>query len=429
MVIANGKKLPTQPPTTSLDFILRTLSEYQRLALLLENTREEFGRTILKPLISHRTDGKEQRLIVQEDEEGRTISVEVRPTGLKDSEKDNNLYEDLEVLFELLGRAFAIPGSEGRNDDSLNAQMEDLRYALAKESMRILLEDRLKAGSPANRYLLKGWANRIAKAVEFETKLSGGFQGQPFTSIGRFYAEEAGQFWAQKQKETILERARGIIAGGWEGWESVEVKKEQRIGAMPMETPRVLDDNTVRDLGAAAESEPAEAEAEAGWGFDDWSVEEEPKATASGSKVEEKSEDGPEAESGWGFDEDDLGSLKASPPKPVVAPPKPIRQARKLGKKQKTHLNDQEAEDSAPNSVYSDAGSAAPSETPETATEGWNESVAWEEPVVQPRVASKVAQPESQIIVERYQVSKACDSLLEVILNVLEIAQGLEMVK
>lgn len=198
-----------------------------------------------------------------------------------------------------------------------------------------------------------------------------------------------------------------------------------------METPRVLDDQTVRDLGVPAEAKSSEAEA--GWGFDDWSVEEEPKVSMTEPAGASTSEAPADTDSGWGFDEDDLGPSKASPPKPIVPPAKPIRQARKLGKKQKQHLVDQETEGSMSGSVYSDGGSAGPSATPsetaETATEGWNESVAWEEPVVDPIVASQPAQPESQIVVERYQVSKACDSLLEVILNVIEIAQGLETVK
>ena len=366
--------------------------------------------------------------MIHEQGDAQKIAVEIRPTELKDSGKDAELYADLEILFDSLSRAFAITSTEGKNDDVLDAQMEDLRYSLARESIQTLLEDRLKAGSPANRYLLQGWANRLTKAVEFETKLSGAFQGQPFTLISRFFAEEAGQFWARRQKEIILERARGIIAGGWEGWESVEVKKEQRIGAMPMETPRALDEQTVRDLGASAPASNS-AEEEAGWGFDDWSVEEEANVAGADTAGVNPSEGVAEAETGWGFDEDQLSLSKASPPKPVIVPARPIRQARKLGKKQKQHQADQEAEESMSASVYSDAGSTAPSETAETATEGWNESVTWEEPSTQSIDATAASQPESQIIVERYQVSKACDSLLEVILNVIEIAQGLETVK
>ena len=404
---------------TSFAFILNVLDDYSRLSPLLDSTRDRFVAEIIRPLVRHHSNAKEQaRLVSSAEEDSTSLTVEVKPTELKDSGKDDELYQDLEAIFDHLDRVFVSPTTTESTSQRLAGDLKGFRGAVAKATIQCLLHDRLQASAPSNRYLLQGWAKRIAKAAEFEARLDARVQGESLSSISEFYSRDAGQYWASRQKAAILEQARAIIAGGWEGWESVEVKKEQRIGTLPLETPR--DERAEPKLGPMEDNRASEGEA--GWGFDDWTVEEEiPKSTV--AETHESIED---AESGWGFDDEEGSPVRSGPPSPVVLKTKPIRQARKLGKKQKQTQDD---EDHMAGSVYSEQSSAAPSEVAETATEGWNDSASWEQTTSTPVVNTASLPAEPQIVVERYQVSKACDSLLEVVLNVLEIAQGLENIR
>jgi hypothetical protein len=423
IVIADGKKLPTEAPLTSFAFLLNVLDDYSRLSPLLESTRERFIAEVVRPLVRHRSDAKEQaRLVSSPDGDSTILTIEVKSTELKDSGKDDELYQDLEGIFDHIDRVFM---STASTPQKLAEHLRRFRGGVTEATVQCLLHDRLQAGAPSNRYLLPGWAKRIAKAAEFEARLDARVQGESLSSISEFYSRDAGRYWAARQKAALLEQARAIIAGGWEGWESVEVKKEQRIGALPLETPRVLDDHAEQNMGLAEQNRTSEGEA--GWGFDDWTVEEEnPKPTADAPHETNASV---EAESGWGFDDEDGSPVRSGPPSPVVLKTKPIRQARKLGKKQKPTQLEQDDEDQRAGSVYSEQSSAAPSEVAETATEGWNDSTSWEEATSTPLVNPAPLPAEPQIVVERYQVSKACDALLEVVLNVLEIAQGLDNIK
>jgi hypothetical protein len=423
IVIADGKKLPSEAPLTTLTFLFNVLDDYSRLTPLLESTREHFIAEIVRPLVRHRSNTKEQaRLVSSPAGDSISLTVEVKATELKDSGKDDELYQDLEEIFDHLDRVFVTTES---TPQQLAEDLKRFRRGVAEATVQCLLHDRIQAGAPSNRFVLQGWAKRIAKAAEFEARLDTRVQGESLSLISEFYSRDAGQYWAARQKAALLEQARAIIAGGWEGWESVEVKKEQRIGALPLETPRVLDEHTEQELGSTEQNRNSEGEA--GWGFDDWTAEEEnPKPTPDAPiEITEPVE----AESGWGFDDEEGSPVRSGPPSPVVLKTKPIRQARKLGKKQKQSQLEQDEEDQMAGSVYSEQSSAAPSEVAETATEGWNDSTSWEEATSTP-VAEPAPLPAGpQIVVERYQVSKACDALLEVVLNVLEIAQGLDSTK
>ncbi|KAJ9107713.1 hypothetical protein QFC21_001173 [Naganishia friedmannii] len=238
---------------------------------------------------------------------------------------------------------------------------------------------------------LHGWVELLRRAQEFEETLIGSTStAQNILSsthhnvsvIRDFVESRAGAVFAAGRKRCVLGSVRDLVlpssdstgsrngnagGGGWGGWQSQLVERERVVLPPPTSVPgkEASGSKTRSEQGPSAQLTEKDAimphrrdgESAGGWGFDNVIdlTKDEPEEPVAGDEREK----GGDEEDGWGFDEEgsivrQTGTdpaqtnprpLSASTVVPASAPsspevqiiaPKPIRQARKIGKKGKS---------------------------------------------------------------------------------------------
>jgi hypothetical protein len=296
---------------------------------------------------------------------------------------------------------------------------------------------------------LKSWVDDIRRFVDFEKDLKLSLPPatvlepwqevdvSPYSLISTYYDKEAGIRWANKQKQTIVDQARTLIAGGWHGWKEVRVERKvvQLVPVAKEEVPPPKEVVVPAVAAASAKTETqrsAQQEEEDGWAFDDWNtsgqstsvipLQSDPPRPAVTSDPSPKSSE----ESGWSFDDDlNIGAKADSPPRPIMSA-KPVRQARKIGKAKGKAIKESEAstptteELLAPSNVGSSTTSLVAPE------DSWPEMPVNETPIQAAAgfgtgATHVIADPMPQT--ESCAVSQACSSLLAFIEEALQISQ------
>lgn len=195
----------------------------------------------------------------------------------------------------------------------------------------------------------------IQQATAFEGYLAKESEHGP-RLIRDFADSRAGNVYVAARKGWALQRVRDIVGGKWGHWEGVVVEMERKLSregvkpetggvaetgplskSAPMAIPVQAEDVKVED-DEPKDDKPTDTDdqEEDGWGLDTPSI---PPPADPVVPIETAAMDTRE-EDGWGFDDDDLSITKSAepaeetPPAPIVVP-KPIRQARKIGKKAK----------------------------------------------------------------------------------------------
>lgn len=239
----------------------------------------------------------------------------------------------------------------------------------------------------------------ISKAVTFEESLTSA------PRIIRDFAEtRAGNVYVGARKSYVLKRVRDEVVGKWGKWQSVVVERERVVD---------LPSKAVEDKPIPVDKEEVEKVAtleEDGWAFDD-------APSVPRPRIENATEDATPDADGWGFDDDDIGTTAPKDP-PIVAP-KPIRQARKIGKKSKSANTTSEDSGTASPAVESDRIPTPLTETSSVSKEkadGWD--MEWEPEPVPVNVPSAVH--------ERLKVSIVLDNVMAIVIDELQFVDAFQ---
>lgn len=239
----------------------------------------------------------------------------------------------------------------------------------------------------------------VQNAATFEESLA------TSSRVIRDFAENrAGSVYVGARKSYVLKRVRDEVVDQWGKWQSVVVEREKVVdvpAVQPLEKPALK----AAEKPVEAVEKVATLE-EDGWAFDDEASVPAPPVEPANSTSEAD---------GWGFDDDDISTIAKAPP--IVAP-KPIRQARKIGKKSKSATATSEG-----------SGTASPAidervPTPQTDTDaapdkadGWD--MEWQpEPVVAP--AAPVA------VHEKLKVSVVLDDVMAIVIDELQFVDAFQ---
>lgn len=258
----------------------------------------------------------------------------------------------------------------------------------------------------------------------------------PYGLVARFAADRGGALWAAAQKQSILERARALICGGWQGWaeEIIELPVDAPAPAAEDPMEKAQEEGLMRAHGAAdkAVDQPEQAagdESADGWAFDgDWENTNKPlPASADSDTVAAPTQ---AEESGWSFDDDIEGPPATPAPQSIATPSKPVRQAKRIGKNKSKPSGDPAQEEKAetPTDMPSSSVGSLPIPRPDAdqSSAPLLDGDHWQDmppETVQPSsVASLIPTPPA----EKCAVSKACAALMVEVKCSLRISQSMK---
>jgi len=309
---------------------------------------------------------------------------------------------------------------------------------------------------------LQPWLDVVEFAAEREVR----FDAPDI--IGKFMREEVGKAWAEGRRRSVIEEVRGMIIGGWSGWEGVE--KEYAREVISVEEVEVEDEDESAISGSKIESsntpssakediimaEPQRSEVEEeGWGWDETPLAgpSSPRKVTTNTNGHSHSREKSVGD-GWDFDAPNA-SIQANPvdaPPAAAKPAKPAREAKRLGKKvaKAKIVRDEEEDDPWGSNDVSEVESRRssislldPPSPPaianqiagtidQSTAEGRGDDWGWDDPQVPAQTSPasqwrskpkrKILREVMNVAKERYTVSVACDKLLEIAKGVLQEA-------
>jgi hypothetical protein len=243
----------------------------------------------------------------------------------------------------------------------------------------------------------------ITKAVMFEESLA------TAPRIIRDFAEtRAGNVYVGARKSYVLKRVRDDVVGKWGKWQSVVVEREKTVA---------VSSKTVQEGKSVAADKVEEVEKVATLEEDGWAFDDEPSVPPPAPAPIPAEETTPDPD-GWGFDDDDIGTIAPKDP-PIVAP-KPIRQARKIGKKSKSANATSEGSGTASPAIESDRIPTPLTETSSVSKEkadGWD--MEWE-----PESVAPVDMPLA--VHERLKVSVVLDDVVAIVIDELQFVDAFQ---
>lgn len=442
----SANKLTYHTTSVALRDLLSSLHALGILQPLLASFQAQVMKYLVKPLVQSYTTG--QRLTVkQEDAEG--IRLRLVPS----SEED--LWQSLKLIIDTL-HTF-LPASSDPTAGAITTFhhhiASDTLLSIRESLLLPLLSQTNTAPDPTAAIdTIVQTVKVIQQATTFEESLT---KGPEIGSrlIRDFADSRAGSVYVGARKSWVLERVRGIVGGKWGNWEGVVVEMERKLGgdagAKPgasglVETGKSAEpvtDSKSTEPAVANSTDPAAEKEEDGWGLDDDEISVPPPAQSTDQAAPAPASTGTDEADGWGFDDDDISRAKPadpapvpvpSPPSPPIIAPKPIRQARKIGKKNK----------SATNATSEGSGTASPAldssierftsppvgtrdapRVEDKAESGWE--MEWEpEPVVE--VPPRVDMPVSDVVRERMKVSVALDDVIAIVIDELQFVDAFQ---
>ena len=302
---------------------------------------------------------------------------------------DKNLWESLEVIIESLHTFLpsSPSGSSGNTIASFHRHVASDTLLKIRDALLLPLLSRTKGAAEPTAAIdaIVQIVKIIQQATLFEESLAKESEHGP-RLIRDLADSRAGNVFVAARKSWVLERVREIVSGKWGHWEGVVVEMERKLSgegvkpelnggaetsplpkSTPMAIPDQAGDDKVEDV-KPEDDKPVDTEdrEEDGWGLDTPGI---PPPAETAVPVETSAKN-TEEEDGWGFDDDDISNTKSTetveetPPAPIVAP-KPIRQARKIGKKAKLAVDDDDVSSTRiTESISSEAPKVSPPSPP-----------------------------------------------------------------
>lgn len=418
----------------------------------------------------------------QEDATGTRLSLV--------SSTDNDLWESLGTIIETL-QAFLPTSSDpsGNAVASFHRHIASDTLLTIRDTLLLPLLSRTDASLDPTAAIDAIVQNVIViqKAAAFEESLMKGAE-HGSRVIREFADGRAGNVYVGARKSWVLGRLRDIVGRKWGHWEGVTVEMERKLGGAEERKakPSGTEERT-KPMESAEEKEDGVEKEEDGWGLDDTPSIPPPAEAIEQAAPAYPAATGADEEDGWGFDEDDMSAVKAtdpvapepseaSPPSPPLIAPKPIRQARKIGKKSKMGVDDDDMSStqatdpvvaespsvssppliapkpirqarkigkkakSSANTTSEGSGTASPAldssmerfTSPPVGTReareekdasGWD--MEWEpEPVVE--APPRIDMPVSDVIRERMKVSVALDDVIAIVIDELQFVDAFQ---
>jgi hypothetical protein len=366
-----------------------SLSTLGLLSPLLSNVQSQLLKQIVKPLVQSYATG--QNLVVRK-EQGPTTRLWLA------ADASDGPWDSIRLILDTLSTFLPSSNSEiaSFHRHIVSETLTTIRDAL----LLPLLSRPDSTDAPSAIDTLTRSVAMVQSAATFEESLA------TSSRVIRDFAENrAGSVYVGARKSYVLKRVRDEVVDKWGKWQSVVVERE-RILDVPEVKP------SEKSAAKAAEEKPVEVEKVATLEEDGWAFDDEPIVPAPSVESATSTSDA----DGWGFDDDDMTTAKAPP---IVAP-KPIRQARKIGKKSKSA-----------NATSEGSGTASPAidervPTPQTDTDaepvkadGWD--MEWEPEPVAP--ADPVA------VHERLKVSVVLDDVMAIVIDELQFVDAFQKAK
>lgn len=369
----------------------------------MNNLQGELLNHIVKPLVQSYADG--QNLIVRK-EEGTTTRLWFEP------EASDGPWDSLHSILDTLSTF--IPST---NSDVASFHRHILSETLTTVRDLLLLPllsrtDSTDATSAI--HALSRSVGIVKRAVKFEESLNTN------SRVIRDLAENrAGSVYVGARKSSVLRRVRDEVVGRWGEWQSVVVERKKTVDVPAAKSVEEVPaaKALVEKPGEAVQEEERVEKVEKvkeatleedGWEFDDEPSQPAPTLAESAKSTAD--------EDGWGFDDDDMSTAAKEPP-PIVAP-KPIRQARKIGKKSKSA-----------NATSEGSGTASPAigervPTPQTDISDAPPANGWDMEWEPESVVSEAKVPAA--VQQRLKVSLALDDIVAIVIDELQFVDAFQ---
>lgn len=409
------------------------------LSSTLANLRARLVRDILPPLIRG-----ECKVTQTTSDSISTFRLEKSSI----SRQPNDILQDVASLLSFINNTI-IP-----SQSSQIPERETFLAEMQSTTFRSILDSVIVTSMPSSLSAIPSWLQIVHSALTIEEEYSAPSQE---AVIKPFFETQAGETWANQRLRRVAEDARRLIVGGWGGWEAREAQREKEVVMVveaEVDEPEAKENSVTKeddgfgwgfdDDGAKSHNvreevkEKTEEEEVNEWGFDV----ETPQAGPSSPRKSPQTTNGNHASAedesmgdGWDF-EDPVAVAPPSPPK-LVAPVKPAREAKRLGKKvakAKNTVDDDpwgSGSESMASSIQAKPQTKEPVPEPQkvpTQDDGWG----WNEPVPTPdvpkeppRAKRKELKEEKRTIRETFLVSRACDKLVDMADRVLQEAKEL----
>lgn len=271
-------------PTYTVTQIGRALAQLGGLSSLLHEMQGRIIRNIVDSLVNN--DSLLAETVIEEGQSTVVIRAALESAPLTAA-------SNVRVVMGFVGDEILPPSDlDGR---------EGFLASLQQAAFDLLLNRILLPAMPLSLEHIPAWLQLVRQSAEWEGSLSHDPSGP--NVLLSFLDHGAGHAWLDQRRQHTLRQTRRLIYDNWSSWKSKTVE----------ETPEeAKSEPAMADKQTEAVIEDGPIEEDDGWGFDD------------------TKETGREDEDGWAFDDHDT---VPAPPVAPIAPPKPVREAKRLGKK------------------------------------------------------------------------------------------------
>lgn len=437
---ASSPRIGTPSPY-QLWYIYKIMDKLGSLQQHLQTLQQRILKDVILPIVDP-SSSHFWRVSVNSSDHLSTLRLDV----VRDERIPEDVLTDISTILNLVDTKIFPPPPQ-----VASPERERFLSSMRATVYQAVLDHLLIPSLPESLQPVPKWLEMVRKAMDAESN-----KGNEV--IRPFFETAAGPVWANRRRRKIGEEVRKLVIGGWEGWEAVEGKREREVVGVveievedvdevqptappeklstPTEVLPTAGQNPSTNLSDRMDVDRPDDDGD-GWDF------ERPIAGPSKPKPATPPINGDASiDDGWAFD-DPVEAAPPPPPAAVIA--KPAREAKRLGKKvakSKPVVDDDpwgSDGDSSMNgtgySVSEDrhtplAETTSPSIAAETgeAGDGWGWAEEQKEPprtATPPKKMKKVFKEERRKVEERYLVSKACSTLLDIASRALKEAHEL----
>lgn len=457
---ASNAAAKPEPTSYTIHELYGALSRLGTLGSLLQALSTRIIRDLIRPLVEHSGRHRLAKDAAGQGHLSLTTSPPTTSSGSGSTTGTERVILDLELFFDFVNSA-VFPASI----DLL--ERTSFLHDIASPTLALLLDSVLLPSMPSSIPEIPDWLRLLDKAATLEASLR-----PPEMKIRPFLDDQAGPEWIAAQRRMANERVKALVLNGWCGWDAKEVTRDKEVTSL---VEVEMDDNELGQDGTASnaersvtsqhDTEPTRMGADGGtevemggdddeaggWGFDEDPPDTESKIPA-GAETRSRSTSGSNVQvqesqdDGWDFDLDSQPApspptATAVPTAPAPKPAKPVREAKKLGKRvaktkhaepaglemEEETVAKRSDPHPAPTRLRAESHQSSSGMAPNTDSDGWG----WDEPdtpaVPVPHLEASRAEPstpkrhkrtvlqeQKRMVKETYLVSKACDRLLEV---------------
>lgn len=432
----------TETKTTRVAELICAAYDFSLLEQHLNSFIRQLHDQILRPIVQG-----SKALIVCTGFQDDAILHFSSPPNQASEEKESNfstIAKTIETVFDFLLRRLGPICTDDILPEPPQAILLDLLENTIRQTFEDLHASRLLKSMPIDTQDLPRWFRDVTIASKLEEAISNSWwihlknaRPSSFRKLQDFGTDQAGIVWATARRAEMVDRIRSLVCGNWENWEAVEIKRERR---MEQNAVQGKEEGTKDGQPAIAiEGSPKEAKKEDGWAFGDTWDQQTSESSAMGaaktdssplpspengfkpSSAKDNNEDTDEDGGGWAFDDEE----DKPAPKPV-APVKPIREAKRIGKKAKSQAPEETSTPTKSPSIPSPVSVETEATVPPSG-DGWNDD--WETPLVTEKKVEGTSPPQPVPIIDTFYISSAVHTLLTAIEDALKYASTLNDAK